>query len=164
MNRNPHYQVFKFQLGKKKYSILCFVFSPILHDGMLSTSFQKLSRSQKAPDKNVPQKEANVFPFFNITFKSATFSLLLNRFLIFSSPEGAAQPSQLALAKLLLLPAALRCSAAAAAPSLSPEYPPDTHTTSTWTEGIGKTAARASFLSASALQCQNPSPHQCAGC
>lgn len=130
--------------------------------------FPPVSRScpdlKKPPIKMFLKKKKMSFFFFNITYKSATFSLLLNRFLIFSSPEGAAQPSQLALAKLLLLPAALRCSAAAAAPSLSPEYPPDTHTTSTWTEGIGKTAARARFLSASALRCQNPSPHQCAGC
>lgn len=123
---------------KLQYPVFCVLFHSSLWDAFYQ--FLKVVQAQKAPDKNIPQKEANVFFFFllNSTFKSATsdtFSLLLDRFFFFPAQKVQLNlptwpwPSSCSLR---------RCSAAVAVPSLSPEHPPDTHTTSTWTEGTGK--------------------------
>lgn len=113
-------------------------------------------------------KQMSFGGFFNSTLKSATsdnFSLLLNRFSFFSCPEGAAQTSQLALAKLPLLAAAsrLRGSRGSAVPELS-----TCQTLTPRQPGLQAQQTRlpepAVCLSAPAPPCRNPSPHQSAGC
>lgn len=132
---------FNFEKKKKKITVSCVLSSfPFLTMGFSPPVSRSCSRAQKAPKKDISQKEADLFFFFNYTLKSATsntFSLLLNRFFLFSSPEGAAHPSQWALAKFLLLPAASGGSTGPAPPT------PRALTASTWTEGVRKNGCQS---------------------